>query len=238
MPGKELLPQMQAKKGFSAVIFDLQRHEPNVTAALESLQVSYPEVPMVLLTPREQRKVNGLSEQPPTVVSKPIRPSLLYDALINVIDGRSNLSPRPAPTTSEFDITLAEQYPLKILLAEDNLVNQKVALRILSKQGYRADVAGNGREVLESIDRQPYDVILMDVNMPEMDGMTATRRIRSERPPDQTPYIVAVTANAMQGDREQYLAAGMDDYISKPIRIEELTEALIRAFNLKSKKEI
>jgi CheY-like chemotaxis protein len=115
---------------------------------------------------------------------------------------------------------------LRILLAEDNVVNQKLALRLLQQMGYRADVASNGIEAIESIERQTYDVVLMDVQMPEMDGLEAARRICARYPPGARPRIVAMTANAMQGDREMCLAAGMDDYLTKPIRVERLVEAL------------
>ena len=115
--------------------------------------------------------------------------------------------------------------PLRILLAEDNIVNQKVTLRMLNKLGYHADVAANGLEVLQAIERQPYDVVLMDVQMPEMDGMEAARKIR-ERRSDGQPRIIALTAYALQGDRDKCLAAGMDDYISKPVKLEELQAVL------------
>ncbi|MBI5081796.1 MAG: response regulator, partial [Chloroflexi bacterium] len=111
-------------------------------------------------------------------------------------------------------------------LTEDNTVNQKLALRILQRMGYRADVAANGLEALAALRRQRYDVILMDVQMPEMDGLEATRQIRSTFTPDQQPHIIAMTANAMQGDREVCLEAGMNDYVSKPIQIKELQAAL------------
>lgn len=120
----------------------------------------------------------------------------------------------------------AARHPLRILLAEDNLVNQKLALRLLSQMGYRADLATNGIEAIESLERQPYDIVLMDVPMPEMDGREASRRIPSRWTIDGRPRIVAMTANAKQGDRERCLAAGMDDYIAKPIRVERLIEAL------------
>ncbi len=120
----------------------------------------------------------------------------------------------------------SEQLPLRILLVEDNQVNQKLASRFLQKLGYRTDVAANGLEALEAVERQTYDVVLMDVQMPEMDGLEATRRLRARDDMPQQPRIIAMTANAMQGDREICLAAGMDDYISKPVQLDELIKAL------------
>ncbi len=128
----------------------------------------------------------------------------------------------------QFDTHLAERLPLRILVAEDNAINQKLALQMLRRMGYRADVAGDGREVLQALERQSYDVVLMDVQMPEMDGLEATRRIAQQWTAEQRPRIIAMTANAMLGDREACLAAGMDDYISKPIRVKELQIALER----------
>jgi CheY-like chemotaxis protein len=125
------------------------------------------------------------------------------------------------------DKEMASRHPLRILLAEDNVVNQKLALRLLQQMGYRADLASNGIEAIESVARQPYDVVLMDVQMPEMDGLEASREI-VKRWPAERPRIVAMTANAMQGDREDCLAAGMDDYVTKPIRVDALVAALLK----------
>jgi CheY-like chemotaxis protein/HPt (histidine-containing phosphotransfer) domain-containing protein len=125
---------------------------------------------------------------------------------------------------------MGQRLPLRLLLAEDNTTNQKLALRLLERLGYRADVAANGLEVLEALGRQPYDVVLMDMQMPEMDGLIATQQIRQRWPGDSGPRIIAMTANAMQGDRELCIAAGMDDYISKPVRVEALVEALSRCW--------
>ena len=107
-------------------------------------------------------------------------------------------------------------------------MNQKLALRLLEKLGYRADVVGNGVEAIEALERQPYDLLLTDVQMPEMDGLEATRRIVPRWPEAERPWIVAMTAEAMQGDRERCLEAGMDDYVTKPIRVEELVAAITR----------
>jgi CheY-like chemotaxis protein len=161
---------------------------------------------------------------------KPLKPSQLFDALVGIF-AASSIDEKPVPPTERrrFDPEMGKRHPLRILLAEDNLVNQKVALRILEQSGYRADIASNGKETLESVARQPYDVILMDVQMPEMDGLEATRQIRSRWPKDgDCPYIIAMTADAMESDREMCLAAGMDDYVAKPIRVAELMPALAK----------
>jgi CheY-like chemotaxis protein/HPt (histidine-containing phosphotransfer) domain-containing protein len=159
-------------------------------------------------------------------LNKPIKQSQLYNVLVGIFDEKLQL-PSPA-LPSESEEKLGDRLPLRIIVAEDNAVNQKVAVNILSKLGYRVDLAGNGLEVLEALQRQPYDVVLMDVQMPEMDGLTATRQICERRSPAERPRIIAMTANAMQSDRDACLQAGMDDYISKPIRLQALISALTK----------
>jgi CheY-like chemotaxis protein len=166
-------------------------------------------------------------------LAKPLRQSQLFDTLVTLLgsDAHADAVPRAAAPAAKprMDAAMAARHPLRILLAEDNVVNQKLALRLLQQMGYRADVASNGIEAIECVIRQPYDVVLMDVQMPEMDGLEASRRITAKWPPAERPRIVAMTANAMQGDREECLAAGMDDYVTKPIRVEALVEALLAA---------
>jgi CheY-like chemotaxis protein len=163
------------------------------------------------------------------VLTKPIKPSQLYNVLVELFTADDAEVPRHRiQAASSFDREIGKAHPLRILLAEDNAINQKLGLRLLERLGYRADVAGNGYEVLDALKRQPYDVILMDVQMPDMDGLAATRSIVRDWPSEKRPHIVAMTANAMQGDREMCLEAGMNDYISKPIRIERLIESLSR----------
>jgi GAF domain-containing protein/CheY-like chemotaxis protein len=158
---------------------------------------------------------------------KPVKPSALYDALATALAGQ----PTAVPVRSSgpgIDHELGARHPLRILLAEDNPVNQKLALRLLDRMGYRADVAGNGLEAIAALEGAAYDVVLMDIQMPELDGLEATRRIRRRWPAD-GPRIVAMTANAMDGDREACLEAGMDDYIAKPIVPDALQATLVAA---------
>lgn len=163
--------------------------------------------------------------EPAAVLTRPIKPAYLVKALTGqleaVDESRTN-------GHSIFDSQLGQKHPLRILVAEDNTVNQKVLLKVLERFGYRADAVGNGLEVLDALMRQPYDVILMDVQMAEMDGLETTRIIRQQWPLDRQPYIVAMTAMALPGDREACLAAGMNDYISKPVRFDELMSVLRR----------
>jgi GAF domain-containing protein/DNA-binding response OmpR family regulator len=158
---------------------------------------------------------------------KPVKPSALYDALATALAGQPTAVPVRA-SGAGVDHGLGARHPLRILLAEDNPVNQKLALRLLDRMGYHADVAGNGLEAIAALEGSAYDVVLMDIQMPELDGLEATRRIRRRWPAD-GPRIVAMTANAMDGDREACLEAGMDDYIAKPIAPDALQATLVAA---------
>ena len=158
-------------------------------------------------------------------LTKPIKPSPLLDALHGVLTAVARM-PAPAEPVVESTVPLGERHPLRILIAEDNAMSQKLALRLLELLGYTPAMAGNGLEAMAALEADTFDVVLMDVHMPELDGLEATRRIRQRWPGAAGPHIVAMTANAMAGDREVCLAAGMDDYISKPIRVEELAAAL------------
>ncbi len=183
------------------------------------------ELPLVLLTSLGGLPQARAAEEFSAQLTKPIKASQLYNALLSAL-----AEPGQAPAAVEPGAGdgVPETSTLRILLAEDNAVNQKVALRILDKLGYRADVASNGVEALEALERQQYDVVLMDVQMPEMDGLDASRRICERWPDESRPRIIAMTANAMIEDREACFAAGMDDYVAKPVRPEELAEALSR----------
>ena len=184
------------------------------------------ELPLVLLTSLAGLPQTRSADEFSVQLTKPVRASQLYNALVSVFTDPGLESAAPDSAVGD---EVPETSSLRILLAEDNPVNKKVALRILDKLGYRADVASNGREVLEALEREPYDVVLMDVQMPEMDGLDASRRICAQWPAESRPRIIAMTANAMIEDREACFAAGMDDYLAKPVRPEELAEALGRA---------
>jgi CheY-like chemotaxis protein len=159
-------------------------------------------------------------------LGKPIHQSQLFDTLATLLAHDEVRKPAAAAPKPALDAGMATRHPLRILLAEDNVVNQKLAMRLLQQMGYRADLASNGIEAIECVERQTYDVVLMDVQMPEMDGLEASRRITARWPATQRPRIVAMTANAMQGDRDMCIAAGMDDYVTKPIRVDALVAAL------------
>ncbi len=203
-------------------------------------------IPIILMTTAENFKLKAelnakaKSSTPVVWLEQPVRQSSLYNALMQAV-----ISPQNPLTKGGLNVglpardqRLAEQYPLKILAAEDNLVNQQLVYQWLDKLGYRADFVSNGLEVLEALRRQPYDLVLMDVQMPEMDGLSATEQIHQQWPAVQRPFIIAMTANAMQGDRDRCLSAGMDDYLSKPIRAQELRDALERCALLRQKQAL
>ncbi len=167
---------------------------------------------------------------------KPVRPSQLYDTLVSILAQDSRPSaPRGAGNASDFDRGMGKRLPLQILVAEDHAANQRLALLLLEGLGYRADIAANGLEVLQALERQFYDVILMDVQMPEMDGLEATRRVRQRWSGDIGPRIIAMTANVTKDDRQACLDAGMNDYLPKPLRVEELIAALNRSQTINGK---
>jgi signal transduction histidine kinase/HPt (histidine-containing phosphotransfer) domain-containing protein len=190
-------------------------------------------MPLVLLapmglhsdTPNETHLVFGHT------VAKPVKPAHLCEVLVRaLLSPKAAMSEAPPPKPDQL---LAERIPLRVLLCDDNAINQKVAARIVQQLGYQPGLAANGREALAALDRQPYDLILMDVMMPEMDGLEATRVIRERQKSGLSNYssrivVVALTAHAMQGDREKCLAAGMDDYLAKPIRPADVRQVIER----------
>jgi len=222
---REALDWVSAGRRFDLAILDLHMPELDgltLATALRATETGA-NTPVVILSSL------GVHERTSDAISafliKPVKPSSLHDTLATVLAGEATSVPVRSTGTG-IDHDLGARHPLRILLAEDNPVNQKLALRLLDRMGYRADVATNGLEAIDAIEGSAYDIVLIDVQMPELDGLEATRRIRGRWPGSAGPRIVAMTANAMEGDREACLAAGMDDYISKPIRPEALGAAL------------
>jgi PAS domain S-box-containing protein len=225
---REALEWLKGGESFDLVITDM--HMPEMDGMMLAQEIrklpNGQSIPLVLFTSLGRREMDMEKINFAAFLNKPLKPSQLFDALAGIFTSTEADSPKSAPSQVQLDSEMGVRHPLRILVAEDNAVNQKLALRILQRLGYRADVAANGLEVLQSLNRQGYDVILMDVQMPEMDGLEASRQVCAHWPADKRPRIIAMTANAMQGDREQCLAAGMDDYIAKPIGINNLVSAL------------
>jgi CheY-like chemotaxis protein len=184
-------------------------------------------LPLMLLTSLDRQDAAG-GEIDAAYLRKPVKPSQLQETVLRVLAQQPD--ERRRSQENRWDVTLGVRQPLRILMAEDNRVNQKVILGMLARCGYRPEVAGNGREVLDLLQARPYDVILMDVEMPEMDGEEATQCIRHDLPGECQPYIVAMTANAFEDQRKHYLTIGMNDYISKPVDPLKLVEVLNRAW--------
>jgi CheY-like chemotaxis protein/nitrogen-specific signal transduction histidine kinase len=227
----EAVEWIAAGRAFDLAVLDMQMPEMDGNALAVAIHRTEAgaALPLVMLTSLGRRREDGEAAADfAAFLTKPIRPSHLYDALMTILarPGNGSTPGPPATPAAAAPDGPASPSPLRVLVAEDNAVNQRLALLLLGKLGYRADVASNGLEVLDALERQPYDLILMDIQMPEMDGLEATARIRERWDDGERPWVVAVTANAMQGDRDVCLAAGMDDYVTKPIQIDELTRAL------------
>ena len=226
----EALQWIRRGDPFDLAILDMQMPEMDgITLAKEIRTLSKPaDLALVLSTSLGRHETQPGTEIFSAYLSKPIKPSQLFDTLAGIFVNQLVVEKKVVPAQGQIDPEMAKHHPLRILLAEDILVNQKLALRLLEQMGYRSDVASNGIEAVQSVERQTYDVILMDVQMPEIDGLEASRRICARWPRGQRPTIIAMTANAMLGDREMCLEAGMDDYVSKPIRRDELVKALMK----------
>jgi signal transduction histidine kinase/CheY-like chemotaxis protein len=201
----------------------LDQHMPDLDglALAKAIRARKPgaHLPLILLVTGPQP---SLQEHVTASISKPIKHAQLAATIATVLGG-AHLSPTSPP-----EAAFSPKAPLRVLVVEDNATNQLVALRMLERLGYRADVVGNGQEAYFAVARQTYDVVLMDIEMPVLDGINATAAIRELGASITQPRIVALTADALAGTKERLLAAGMDDYLSKPIRLEQLAEILVR----------
>ena len=220
------------QNSFDVAILDMQMPEiDGLTLAQEIRNQSYGKtLPLVMLTSVGKPILEADSLKKANFrafLNKPIKQSHLYDVLNQIFVEKPVKIQTPELTNrSGLDESLAKTHPLRILVAEDNLINQQLIRQWLSKLGYRSDIVSNGYETIDALKRQIYDVVLMDVHMPEMDGLTAAAEICKQWPIDERPHIIALTANAMKGDRARCLAAGMNNYISKPIHVPDLVAAL------------
>jgi CheY-like chemotaxis protein len=237
--GSQALDWLRAGEKFDLAILDMQM--PGMDGLMLAGEIrKMPDVmslPLVLLTSMGVRadapEFAGAAFA--SCLTKPIKPSQLHEVLVQVITGAKKPVAKKAPAIAKLDPGLAQRLPMRMLLCDDNAINQKVAMRLLQQMGYKPEVAGNGLEALAALDKQPYDIIFMDVQMPEMDGLEATRFIR-ERQQDKSRFpnykssiiIVAMTANAMPGDRDRCINAGMDDYMAKPVRPEDVRKIIER----------
>jgi len=223
--GGDALELLDGHEAFDVAVLDAQLPDMEGVALGERIHgmASHRTLPLVMLTSLGRN--DAMRAEFAGFLTKPVKVSQLLDLLSTILGGPQQAK---AVTQDVVEKEVGSVNPLRILLAEDNVVNQKVALKILDRMGYRADVASNGKEAVSAVARRTYDVVLMDVQMPEMDGIQATTIIR-DRLGNNRPWIVALTANALHGDRERYLGVGMDDYISKPIKVDELAKALAHA---------
>jgi PAS domain S-box-containing protein len=228
----EAMKKARAGQVFDAILIEENLPDQSGKALVQDLfrLRGFSNIPFLLLTTLRQQAAYGQNLPPGFLacLSKPIHFTQLHHVLASSIKGEK-ITNHLMHTTGRIDGGFGQRRPMRMLLAEDNVINQKVAVRILSQMGYRPDVVQNGVEVLQALERQNYDVILMDVQMPEMDGLEATRQIRQLYTGPRRPWIIAMTANAMDIDQKNCFDAGMDAYLSKPVRIEALEAELVRS---------
>ncbi len=229
----QALEWLRAGENFDLAILDLQMAQMDgLLLAGEVRKLPNGQtLPLVLLTTvgRHADRPEFASAAFAGCLTKPIKLAQLHETLLRVMSRSKPVAPQAPAASAKPDAALASRLPLRVLLVDDNLINQKVAFRLLQQLGYRADLAANGVEALAALDRQPYDLVFMDLMMPEMDGLEATRLIRKrQQQPAQFPnyksslIVIAMTASAMMGDREKCLAVGMNDYLAKPVRLEDV----------------
>jgi signal transduction histidine kinase/DNA-binding response OmpR family regulator len=222
--GKQAMEFLSQHAGFDLVVTAMDMPEMNGIQLAKVIRDQYPELPVILMHGAGDERYRQHSELFSSVLVKPLRQYMLRDHILGIFTHTDKLTSNKQNPMSELPENFSERYPLRILVAEDNVINQKIASKILGKLGYQPELARNGKEVLEMVSHEHFDLILMDVQMPEMDGLEATRMLRICL--EIQPVIIAMTANAMLGDRDDCMQSGMDDYISKPIEVKELVGML------------
>ncbi|WP_462220223.1 response regulator [Ferruginibacter sp.] len=232
--GAEALEILAKGHHFDLILTDMQMPDMDGCELAQELQKMYPQIPIILLSSvgdERNKRYAGLFK---SILTKPIKQEMLCKLIINELRGKSKPLAEIQAVTQKLSPDFAKDHPLKILVAEDNLVNQKLALKILSKLGFEAALAENGKIAVEMANEVAYDIILMDVQMPEIDGQEATRIIRQSM--EIQPIIIAMTANAMKEDKDDCLKAGMDDFLSKPVKLEELVNMLAKWSGISKQK--
>jgi CheY-like chemotaxis protein len=227
MSGKEGLIILENDPDFDLIISDMQMPEMSGVEFSQQVKLKHPGIPIVLLSSIGDETKKNYLDLFSAILTKPIKQQQLLKVVqteLKRVKPILVVEQKPTGTLSE---EFAQNFPLDILVAEDNLINQKLILRILKKLGYDAEMANHGKEALDRLSEKDYDVILMDMQMPELDGLETTRHIRLNN--KHQPVIIALTANALYEDKDRCYEAGMDDYLSKPINMEELLSALKKA---------
>ena len=219
--GVEALNILSEDSGFDLVLTDMQMPYMDGIRLAQSIRDLQPHLPIILLSSVGDEYKKNHSQLFSAVMTKPIKQQLLYRTILAGLQRQVRTTGDGRQAPSRLPGELSTTFPLDILVAEDNEINQQVILFILQKLGYSPEVVANGREAVDAVHNKEYDIIFMDLQMPELDGLEATRLIR-ERAPAGQPVIIALTANTMEGDEEECLRAGMNDYIGKPVKVEEL----------------
>jgi CheY-like chemotaxis protein len=208
---------------YDLIITDMQMPEVNGLELARTVRTKSPKTPIVLLSSIGDERSKDYTHLFSSILTKPVKQSLLCNQIVSLLKQQDSQQ-AAAQNLAKLPGNLAERYALNILIVDDNLVNQKLASRIFQRMGYETALASTGNEALDAIRVTDFDIIMMDIQMPGMDGMEATKIIRSEK--GAMPVIIAMTANAMESDRQECLDAGMNDYISKPIKLDEIGEMI------------
>ena len=223
--GPEALDMLSRDDAYDLVLTDMQMPLMDGINLSKTIRDRYPRMPIILLSSvGDEYKKNHLNLFS-AIMTKPLKQQLMYRHILSGLQNQGKTTGDGASFQPKLPVDLSKKYPLNILVVEDNLINQQVILYILEKLGYTPRVVGNGQEAVNAAGQDPFDIIFMDLQMPEMDGLEATRLIRKAPLPDQ-PVIIALTANTMQGDEEECLSVGMNDYIGKPVNLDELVGKL------------
>ncbi len=224
--GEEALVILNNSAAFDLVLTDMQMPDMDGIGFATAIRQKYPHLPCILLSSMGDECSKNTLHLFSSILTKPIKQHILSKHILSGLQQQDKPVVEERTVAGKLQEKFSLQFPLKILVAEDNLINQKVIQHILRKLGYEPQIVANGLEVINLLSHQLFDIILMDMQMPEMDGLEATQAIRMQF--EEQPVIIALTANTMQGDEEKCLNAGMNDYLRKPIKLEELTAMLTK----------